>query len=125
MTHKHGSSVHEETKLNISARKTVKTTCPRDCYDACGIVAIVRDGKLSKVLGDPDQVAAVTVGHGPAQFGWRQGAAAALRESGEVIPRPGFGGRGDLPEQGEIVGQWHVVRGLNALRHWRADMGGW
>lgn len=58
MTHKHGSSVHEETKLNISARKTVKTTCPRDCYDACGIVAIVRDGKLSKVLGDPDHLRA-------------------------------------------------------------------
>lgn len=34
-------------------RITVKTTCPRDCYDACGI-AVVRRGDKVKVLGDPD-----------------------------------------------------------------------
>ena len=34
--------------------KTIKTTCPRDCYDGCGI-AVVKDGeKISRVLGDPD-----------------------------------------------------------------------
>ncbi len=32
----------------------VRTTCPRDCYDACGIAVIKRDGKITKVLGDPD-----------------------------------------------------------------------
>ncbi|WP_374383741.1 molybdopterin-dependent oxidoreductase [Dongia sp.] len=32
----------------------IKTTCPRDCYDACGIaVAKSPDGRI-KVLGDPD-----------------------------------------------------------------------
>lgn len=31
----------------------VKTTCPRDCYDACGIAVAKRDGKIWKVLGDP------------------------------------------------------------------------
>lgn len=35
-------------------KEIVKTTCPRDCYDACGIVAVKRDGVLRKVLGDPD-----------------------------------------------------------------------
>lgn len=31
----------------------ILTTCPRDCYDACGIVVERRDGKISRVLGDP------------------------------------------------------------------------
>jgi anaerobic selenocysteine-containing dehydrogenase len=35
-------------------REHVKSTCPRDCYDACGIVAVKRDGELRRVLGDPD-----------------------------------------------------------------------
>ena len=32
----------------------VKTTCPRDCYDACGIAVYKEDGVITKVLGDPD-----------------------------------------------------------------------
>jgi len=40
--------------MNANEKRTVKTTCPRDCYDACGIVAIVRDGRVSRVLGDPE-----------------------------------------------------------------------
>ena len=35
-------------------REHVRTTCPRDCYDACGIVAIKRGGVVTKLLGDPD-----------------------------------------------------------------------
>ena len=35
-------------------REHVRTTCPRDCYDTCGIVAIKRDGVVTKLLGDPD-----------------------------------------------------------------------
>jgi len=35
-------------------REHVKSTCPRDCYDGCGIVAVKRDGELRRVLGDPD-----------------------------------------------------------------------
>lgn len=31
----------------------VRTTCPRDCYDACGIVVHREDGRIAKVLGDP------------------------------------------------------------------------
>lgn len=38
----------------MSEREIIKTTCPRDCYDGCGIAVIKRDGKISKVLGDPD-----------------------------------------------------------------------
>ena len=29
------------------------TTCPRDCYDTCGITVIKRDGAVSKVRGNP------------------------------------------------------------------------
>ena len=35
-------------------KEVLKTTCPRDCYDACGIVAIKRGGVVTRVLGDPD-----------------------------------------------------------------------
>ena len=32
----------------------VKTTCSRDCYDACGIAVYKENGTITKVLGDPD-----------------------------------------------------------------------
>ena len=38
----------------MSEKQIVKTTCPRDCYDSCGIAVIKRDGAVTKVLGDPD-----------------------------------------------------------------------
>ena len=34
--------------------EVVKTTCARDCYDACGIAVFREDGVITKVLGDPD-----------------------------------------------------------------------
>jgi anaerobic selenocysteine-containing dehydrogenase len=41
------------TADNASATTIVRTTCPRDCYDACGIVVTFRDGEISQVRGDP------------------------------------------------------------------------
>jgi anaerobic selenocysteine-containing dehydrogenase len=35
-------------------REIIRTTCPRDCYDACGIVVVKRGGEITKVLGDPE-----------------------------------------------------------------------
>lgn len=32
----------------------ILTTCPRDCYDACGIAVRVRDGMVAQVRGDPN-----------------------------------------------------------------------
>lgn len=32
----------------------LRTTCPRDCYDACGMLVTVRDGAVRSVRGDPD-----------------------------------------------------------------------
>ena len=32
----------------------IRTTCPRDCYDGCGIVVERRNGEITRVLGDPD-----------------------------------------------------------------------
>ena len=32
----------------------IRTTCPRDCYDSCGIVVERRNGAIGRVLGDPD-----------------------------------------------------------------------
>ena len=36
------------------AEETIRTTCPRDCYDACGIHVVKRKGVILKVMGDPD-----------------------------------------------------------------------
>ena len=33
---------------------TVRTNCPRDCYDGCGILVETRDDGAIRVLGDPD-----------------------------------------------------------------------
>ena len=38
----------------MSEREIIKTTCPRDCYDSCGIAVVRRDGQVTRVLGDPD-----------------------------------------------------------------------
>ncbi len=32
----------------------IRTNCPRDCYDGCGIVVERRDSAPHRVLGDPD-----------------------------------------------------------------------
>jgi anaerobic selenocysteine-containing dehydrogenase len=38
-----------------TARKTaIRTTCPRDCYDACGIKVVIENGRVRKVSGDRD-----------------------------------------------------------------------
>jgi anaerobic selenocysteine-containing dehydrogenase len=38
----------------MTAKDIVRTTCPRDCYDSCGIAVIRRDGAITKVMGDAD-----------------------------------------------------------------------
>jgi anaerobic selenocysteine-containing dehydrogenase len=38
----------------MQIRDIVKTTCPRDCYDACGIAVIRENAAISKVVGDHD-----------------------------------------------------------------------
>jgi anaerobic selenocysteine-containing dehydrogenase len=32
----------------------IRTTCPRDCYDACGIAVRIADGEVAQVRGDAD-----------------------------------------------------------------------
>lgn len=33
---------------------SIRTTCPRDCYDSCGVRVVVKDGAIDRVTGDPD-----------------------------------------------------------------------
>ena len=40
--------------LRSSGVETVRTTCPRDCYDACGVLVALEDGRIKHVRGDPD-----------------------------------------------------------------------
>ncbi|NIN33581.1 MAG: hypothetical protein GTO60_00145, partial [Gammaproteobacteria bacterium] len=32
----------------------IRSNCPRDCYDGCGILVEKINGKINRVLGDPD-----------------------------------------------------------------------
>ena len=38
----------------MAEKEIIRTTCPRDCYDSCGIAVVRRKGEKGKVLGDPD-----------------------------------------------------------------------
>src|SRR5579862_954387 len=40
------------------SRHEIKTTCPRDCYDGCGISVLIEDGAIRSVKGDPDHFVA-------------------------------------------------------------------
>jgi anaerobic selenocysteine-containing dehydrogenase len=35
-------------------KRRVRTTCPRDCYDGCGVVVELDGERIDRVLGDPD-----------------------------------------------------------------------
>ncbi len=35
-------------------KKTIRTNCPRDCYDGCGILVEMREDAAPRILGDPD-----------------------------------------------------------------------
>lgn len=36
----------------MSSEEIVLTTCPRDCYDGCGIAVVKREGRVHRVIGD-------------------------------------------------------------------------
>jgi anaerobic selenocysteine-containing dehydrogenase/GMP synthase-like glutamine amidotransferase len=38
----------------MNGKKTIRTTCTRDCANTCGLIATVEDGRLVKLAGDPD-----------------------------------------------------------------------
>ncbi len=44
--------------MHRMADEIVLTTCPRDCYDACGIAVVKRNGSVAHVRGDPDHAVA-------------------------------------------------------------------
>ena len=39
---------------SVATDQIVRTTCPRDCYDACGVVVTLRNGEVHNVRGDKD-----------------------------------------------------------------------
>lgn len=40
--------------MSSGEKQIIKTSCPRDCYDCCGIAVTVRDGEISLVTGNPE-----------------------------------------------------------------------
>lgn len=47
--------------MNTEGYEIIKTACPRNCYDTCGVHIYVKNGVAVKVEGDPDHP--VTRGH--------------------------------------------------------------
>jgi anaerobic selenocysteine-containing dehydrogenase len=45
----------------VLADRVVKTACPHNCYDTCGMLVYVKDEKVIKIEGDPDHP--ITRGH--------------------------------------------------------------
>lgn len=45
----------------VIADRLVKTACPHNCYDTCGMLVYVKDEKVIKIEGDPDHP--ITRGH--------------------------------------------------------------
>ncbi|MEQ8346935.1 MAG: molybdopterin-dependent oxidoreductase [Sneathiellaceae bacterium] len=41
-------------EMEASASEAIKTTCPRDCYDACGIRVLREGSAVTRVVGDRD-----------------------------------------------------------------------
>jgi len=64
--------------------QVVLTTCPRDCYDACGIAVVMRDGAIRHVRGDP----AHPVSRGRLCRKCSIGYNGAYLDSGERLTRP-------------------------------------
>ncbi len=40
--------------MSTASEQIILTTCPRDCYDACGMAVVLKDGVISSVRGDPE-----------------------------------------------------------------------
>ena len=34
--------------------KRIRFACPMDCFDLCGLIATVADGRVTRIQGDPD-----------------------------------------------------------------------
>ena len=64
--------------------QVVLTTCPRDCYDACGVAVVIRDGAIRHVRGDP----AHPVSRGKLCRKCSIGYNGAYLDSGERLTRP-------------------------------------
>jgi len=45
----------------MTPEKTFRTVCPRNCYSTCGMLVSVRDGRITRIEGDPKNPA--TQGH--------------------------------------------------------------
>jgi anaerobic selenocysteine-containing dehydrogenase len=64
--------------------QTIRTTCPRDCYDACGIHVVSENGRIIRVGGDPQH---------PISRGWlcpkcAAGYNGSWRDPGKRLLRP-------------------------------------
>jgi anaerobic selenocysteine-containing dehydrogenase len=98
------------------SKETIRTTCPRDCYDACGIVVVKREGVITKVLGDPDHAVSRGALCGKCALAyngvWRDGAARLAAP----LKRVGRKGEGRFAEASWEEALGAIAARLNAIR---------
>src|SRR5829696_4470988 len=75
----------------MAGDELIRTTCPRDCYDSCGIVVVKRDGAIALVRGDSEHPVSRGKLCGKCSIGynaeWRDPAARLLRPLRRVGPK--------------------------------------
>src|SRR5215470_38683 len=109
-----GSSREERAMLSAT---TIRTTCPRDCYDACGVlVKTSADGTIN-VVGDPDHDVSRGALCGKCSIGYN----GVWRDPGVRLTRPlrrvGLKGEGRFEPAtwdqalGDIARRLNVIRG--------------
>jgi len=99
-----------------TGREILRTTCPRDCYDSCGIAVVKRNGAITKVLGDPEHPISRGALCGKCAIAyngvWRDPESRVTQPLKRVGPK----GKGEFVAVDWSVALGDIARSLNALR---------
>ncbi len=109
------------TSSEPAADEVILTTCPRDCYDACGVAVVKRDGEIRHVRGDrghPVSRGRLCVKCATAYNG-------VLRDPGArlLTPLRRTGSQGQRPVRAGLVGVGYARRSPQRLQAIVADFG--
>ncbi len=100
----------------MATEKTIiRTTCPRDCYDACGIAVVKAEDGRVKILGDPDHPVARGALCGKCAIAYNGAFLDPERRLTQPLRRRGPKGSGDFvaiswaEALGEIAARWRDI----------------
>ncbi|MGD9536767.1 MAG: molybdopterin-dependent oxidoreductase [Alphaproteobacteria bacterium] len=106
--------------MAASERTVVKTTCPRDCYDACGMSVVKEDGRIRIVTGDADHFVSQGSLCGKCALAYNGAWTDPKQRLLHPLRRTGAKGRGEFERVswddalGEIAGRLNAILGAGA-----------